>query len=148
MTNQNNAAVGVPGKGIPRAFSIADLVPRANSPSSRSARVVNAETTGSQSMFAGVFWSDPGSKGGWSFGDHDPQVEGVRTSVPARRSTSVCAVGLLLNGRVDRSSSGRATSSTGPTIGGTALASSATSRYRCFMSWLRHQLRCGGWATR
>jgi mannose-6-phosphate isomerase-like protein (cupin superfamily) len=27
-------------------------------------------------MFAGVFWSDPGSKGGWSFGDRDPQVEG------------------------------------------------------------------------
>src|SRR5262245_61179457 len=76
MTNQNDAAVGVPAKGIPRAFSIADLVPRANSPTSRSARVVNAETTGSQSLFAGVFWSDPGSKGGWSFGDRDPRVEG------------------------------------------------------------------------
>jgi mannose-6-phosphate isomerase-like protein (cupin superfamily) len=58
-------------------FSIKDLAARANSPSSRSARVVNAETTGAKNMFAGVFWSDPGSEGGWSFGERDPNVEGA-----------------------------------------------------------------------
>ena len=66
-----------PGHGVPRVFSMADLVPRANSPTGRSARVVNAETTGSQHMFCGVFWSDPGSPGGWSVGTTDPQVEGA-----------------------------------------------------------------------
>src|SRR5262245_24812331 len=62
--------------GVPRVFSISQLVPRANSPTSRSARVVNAATAGAQHLFAGVFWSDPGSAGGWSFGVQDPQVEG------------------------------------------------------------------------
>lgn len=63
--------------GVPRVFAIAELVPRANSPSSRSARVVNEETTGAKHLFAGVFWSDPGSAGGWSFGEHGPQVNGA-----------------------------------------------------------------------
>lgn len=63
--------------GVPRVFSIKDLTARANSPSSRSARVVNAETTGAKNLFAGVFWSDPDSVGGWSFGERDPNVEGA-----------------------------------------------------------------------
>ncbi|MBM3803647.1 MAG: cupin domain-containing protein [Acidimicrobiia bacterium] len=64
------------GHGIPRVFTIRDLVPRANSPQSRSARVVNEETTGAKNLFAGVFWSDPGASGGWSFGSADPGVPG------------------------------------------------------------------------
>ena len=65
------------GYGIPRVFSIAKLVPRANSPTSRSARVVNAETTGAKNLFAGVFWSEPGGPAsGWAFGSSDPKVEG------------------------------------------------------------------------
>jgi len=65
-----------PGHGVPRVFPISSLVPRANSPESRSARVVNAETTGARALFAGVFWSDPGAAGGWSFGSTDPKVPG------------------------------------------------------------------------
>ena len=77
MTVHNDRPTSLPpGHGIPRAFSIADLVPRANSPVSRSARVVNEATTGARSLFAGVFWSDPGAAGGWSFGEKDPGVEG------------------------------------------------------------------------
>src|SRR5438034_8574488 len=65
MTVHNDRPTSLPpGHGIPRAFSIADLVPRANSPVSRSARVVNEATTGARSLFAGVFWSDPGAAGG------------------------------------------------------------------------------------
>ena len=77
MTKQNDAAVGVPTSRD--STCLLDCRPhttRPNSPSSRSARVVNPQTTGSQNIFAGVFWSDPGAKGGWSFGDSDPQVEG------------------------------------------------------------------------
>ena len=61
----------------PRVFSIADLVPRANSPTSRSARIINPDTVGETNLFAGVFWSEPGSTGGWSFGERDPQVDGA-----------------------------------------------------------------------
>jgi mannose-6-phosphate isomerase-like protein (cupin superfamily) len=70
---------GIPpsGHGVPRVFSIANLVPRANSPTSRSARIVNAETTGAKHLFSGVFWSDPGSTGGWSYGPHDPKIDGA-----------------------------------------------------------------------
>ena len=77
MTVHNDRPTSLPpGHGIPRAFSIADLVPRANSPVSRSARVVNEATTGARSLFAGVFWSDPSAADGWSFGEKDPGVEG------------------------------------------------------------------------
>jgi mannose-6-phosphate isomerase-like protein (cupin superfamily) len=77
MSSQNGQPAQPPsGHGVPRVFSLRDLVPRANSPTSRSARVVNAETTGAKNLFAGVFWSDPGSPGGWSVGAADPQVEG------------------------------------------------------------------------
>ena len=77
MSEQNKQSKGGSSEhGVPRVFSMSSLVPRANSPTSRSARVVNAETTGAQNLFAGVFWSDPGSTGGWSFGSEDPHVEG------------------------------------------------------------------------
>jgi Cupin domain len=64
-------------RGEPRVFRIADLQFRANSPSSRSARAVTAETVGASRLLSGVFWSEPGSVGGWSFGDADPHVEGA-----------------------------------------------------------------------
>src|SRR5437870_9660632 len=76
-TDQSDRPASVPsGHGIPCVFSICDLVPLANSPDSRSARVVNEQTTGAKNLFAGVFWSDPGAVGGWSFGDKDPEVDG------------------------------------------------------------------------
>jgi hypothetical protein len=64
-------------RGEPRVFRIADLEYRANSPESRSARAVTPDNVGSTHLQAGMFWSEPGSVGGWSFGDHDPRVEGA-----------------------------------------------------------------------
>jgi mannose-6-phosphate isomerase-like protein (cupin superfamily) len=64
------------GTYVPRVFSMGSLVPRANSPTSRSARVANSETVGAKYLFAGVFWSDPGAAGGWSFGPVDPGLPG------------------------------------------------------------------------
>ncbi|HVA05288.1 MAG TPA: cupin domain-containing protein [Acidimicrobiales bacterium] len=63
--------------GVPRVFPISELQFRANSPVSRSARVVTQETTGAAKLLAGMFWSERGSVGGWSFGDRDPHVEGA-----------------------------------------------------------------------
>ncbi len=82
------------GHGVPRVFTIADLVPRANSPTSRSARVVNQDTTGARHLFAGVFWSEPGSTGGWSFGEHDPQVNGA-PHVGAGEEVYLCLQGRI-----------------------------------------------------
>lgn len=59
----------------PRVFSTDKLKFRANSPKSRSARAVTEETTGATKILSGVFFSEPGSEGGWSFGDSDPHVE-------------------------------------------------------------------------
>jgi len=64
-------------RGEPRVFPISELMYRANSSSSRSARAVTVENTGATKLQAGMFWSDPGSVGGWSFGDRDPNVEGA-----------------------------------------------------------------------
>jgi hypothetical protein len=77
MSDQTRPGVIAPSSGEPRVFSTSSLVPRANSATSRSARVVNPDTTGSKWIFAGMFWSDPGSVGGWSFGDSDPHVVGA-----------------------------------------------------------------------
>ena len=66
-----------PTRGEPRVFPIADLQFRANSPVSRSARAVTAETVGASKLLAGMFWSEPGSTGGWSFGDSDPHIQGA-----------------------------------------------------------------------
>jgi mannose-6-phosphate isomerase-like protein (cupin superfamily) len=74
LKNPNEVPIG---HGVPRVFAIDDLVPRANSTMSRSARVVNSQMTGAGNLFAGVFWSDPGATGGWSFGENDPQVSGA-----------------------------------------------------------------------
>ena len=63
--------------GEPRVFSLANLDFRANSSSSRSARVATQETVGAKNLLAGVFWSDTGSVGGWSFGPSDPGVDGA-----------------------------------------------------------------------
>lgn len=63
--------------GQPRVFHIHDLEFRANSPSSRSARAVTAETAGATRLLSGMFFSEPGSEGGWSFGDHDPGIAGA-----------------------------------------------------------------------
>ena len=64
-------------RGVPRVFKISELQPRAKSATSRSARAVTEETTGATQLLSGMFWSDKGSTGGWSFGDRDPGVEGA-----------------------------------------------------------------------
>jgi len=63
--------------GQPRVFHIHDLEYRANSASSRSARAVTPDNVASTHLKAGMFWSDKGAVGGWSFGDRDPGVEGA-----------------------------------------------------------------------
>lgn len=58
--------------GEPRVFNLADIPARPHHPLARSSRVVTPESTGSQRLFAGMFWNDPGARGGWSFRDGDP----------------------------------------------------------------------------
>lgn len=60
--------------GEPRVFHLADVPARPNHPLARSARIVTPESTGSQRLFAGMFWNDPGATGGWSFRDDDPDA--------------------------------------------------------------------------
>jgi mannose-6-phosphate isomerase-like protein (cupin superfamily) len=62
---------------VPRVFSVSSLIPRANTPKSRSVRVVTEETTGATKLLSGVYWADPGSTGGWAFGATDPKLDGV-----------------------------------------------------------------------
>ena len=85
------AGMSVSSRDVPRVFAVADLQPRANSATSRSARAVTEETVGARNLLSGMFWSEPdpeGPGGGWSFGDTDPGSRGRRTSGWARRSTS------------------------------------------------------------
>ena len=97
----------------PQVFTISKLVPRENSPTSRSARLVNAELTGAAHLFAGVFWSDPGSISGWSYGPSDPRVQGCpHFGETWRKSTSVWAAEWSSNGKGARWSAERGTSST------------------------------------
>jgi mannose-6-phosphate isomerase-like protein (cupin superfamily) len=63
----------------PHVFRMAEIArnARANSDLSRSARLVTPDTAGTRNVFAGVFWSDPGSTGGWSYrrdGSFDPAL--------------------------------------------------------------------------
>ena len=64
------------GRGVPRVCSIGSLIPRANSATARSARVVTEASTGAKHLLSGVFWSDPGDIGGWAFGSTDPKIPG------------------------------------------------------------------------
>ena len=65
----------------PGVFPLRDTIARPNNPTSRSARIVTPETTGSGRLFAGMFWSEPGSIGGWAFLPDDPDegrtVDGI-----------------------------------------------------------------------
>ena len=63
----------------PHVFAIADIATQArpNNPTSRSVRLITPETAGTRNVFAGMFWSDPGSRGGWSYrreGGFDPAL--------------------------------------------------------------------------
>ncbi len=63
----------------PHVFALADVarMARPNNELSRSARLITPESAGTRNLFAGVFWSDPGSKGGWSYrreGSFDPAL--------------------------------------------------------------------------
>ena len=77
MTDTTRSDMSTSSRGVPRVFAISELQPRANSGTSRSARAVTEETTGATKLLSGMFWSEPGSKGGWSFGDSDPGIEGA-----------------------------------------------------------------------
>jgi mannose-6-phosphate isomerase-like protein (cupin superfamily) len=76
-----------------------DQVPiGANNPTSRSARIVTPDATGSQRLYAGMFWSEPGSRGGWSFQDDDPDEGRTVDGIPHLGSHD--EVYLCLRGRV------------------------------------------------
>jgi mannose-6-phosphate isomerase-like protein (cupin superfamily) len=77
MTDKTRSDMSTSTRGVPRVFAISELQPRANSATSRSARAVTEETTGATKLLSGMFWSEPGSTGGWSFGDSDPGIEGA-----------------------------------------------------------------------
>ncbi|MBM4407611.1 MAG: cupin domain-containing protein [Chloroflexi bacterium] len=64
-------------RDVPRVLAVSELQPRANSATSRSARAVTDETVGATRLLSGMFWSDEGSEGGWSFGDTDPGIAGA-----------------------------------------------------------------------
>jgi mannose-6-phosphate isomerase-like protein (cupin superfamily) len=66
----------------PRVFALSDQTFRANNPTSRSARIVTPQTTGSERLFAGVFRSEPGSVGGWSFAADDPAEGTITDGLP------------------------------------------------------------------
>jgi mannose-6-phosphate isomerase-like protein (cupin superfamily) len=56
----------------PRVFSLRDVRSGANNDLARSARIVTPESAGAQRLYAGMFWSEPGATGGWSFRGDDP----------------------------------------------------------------------------
>ena len=66
----------------PRVFPLAETRPRANNPLARSSRIVTPATSGSQRLFAGMFWSDPGAAGGWAFMVDDPLEGTVVDGIP------------------------------------------------------------------
>ena len=82
----------------PRVFHLADAHVGSNNPRSRSARIVTPETTGSERLYAGMFWSQPGSRGGWSFRGDDPDAGRTVDGVPHLGSHD--EVYLCLAGRV------------------------------------------------
>ncbi len=83
---------------VPRVFHL-DAVPvGANNPTSRSARIVTPETTGSERLYAGMFWSEPGSRGGWSFRGDDPDEGRTVDGIPHLGAHD--EVYLCLRGRV------------------------------------------------
>jgi mannose-6-phosphate isomerase-like protein (cupin superfamily) len=83
---------------VPRVFHLADVPVGANNPTSRSARIVTPETTGSDRLYAGMFWSEPGSRGGWSFRGDDPDEGRTIDGIPHLGSHD--EVYLCLRGRV------------------------------------------------
>lgn len=82
----------------PRIFHLAQVPVGSNSPTSRSARIVTPESTGSERLYAGMFWSQPGSCGGWSFRDEDPDEGRTANGIPHLGAHD--EVYLCLTGRV------------------------------------------------
>ena len=68
--------------GEPRVFHLADIPALPNNPLARSARIVTPESTGSERLYAGMFWSEPGSAGGWSFRGDDPDEGRTINGIP------------------------------------------------------------------
>ena len=66
----------------PRVFAFREAAALPNNPTSRSARIVTPETTGSDRLFAGMFWSEPGSVGGWAFLADDPAEGRTLDGIP------------------------------------------------------------------
>lgn len=86
------------GPGQPRVFHLDAVAVGANNPTSRSARIVTPESTGSDRLYAGMFWSEPGSRGGWSFQGDDPDEGRTVEEIPHLGSHD--EVYLCLRGRV------------------------------------------------
>lgn len=86
------------GAPRPRVFPLSEASPRPNNPTSRSARIATPDTTGSTRLFAGMFWSEPGSRGGWSFKGDDPDEGRTVDGVPHLGEHD--EVYLCLSGRV------------------------------------------------
>ena len=61
----------------PQVFPLSRADARANDPTSRSVRVVTPESSGQGRLYAGAFWSEPGSEGGWSFIPDDPELHSM-----------------------------------------------------------------------
>lgn len=62
---------------VPKVFHMSDASPGAHGPLSRSWRIVTPDSTGSTKLFAGMFWAQPGSSGGFSFEDRDPRLDNI-----------------------------------------------------------------------
>jgi len=84
--------------GEPRVFHLSDIPARPNHPLARSARIVTPESTGSQRLYAGMFWNEPGAGGGWSFRGDDPDEGRTVDGIPHLGEHD--EVYLCLSGRV------------------------------------------------
>lgn len=82
----------------PRVFALSEATALPNNATARSARIVTPETSGSTRLFAGMFWSEPGSRGGWSFGTDDPDEGRTIDGIPHLGEHD--EVYLCLSGRV------------------------------------------------
>jgi len=84
--------------GRPRVFPLSEASVRRNNVTARSARIVTPDTTGSSRLFAGMFWSEAGSRGGWSFRGNDPEEGRTIDGIPHLGEHD--EVYLCLSGRV------------------------------------------------
>jgi mannose-6-phosphate isomerase-like protein (cupin superfamily) len=66
----------------PQVFPLSERNARPNNPTASSVRVVTPEATGQSRLYAGAFWSQPGSEGGWAFVGEDPAEGTMADGIP------------------------------------------------------------------